>query len=89
MAGQAGGPPREMHLLNRTDRQTPLPGEADVKYLDGDFRVIRPGAFVRCAVTGAEIPLEELRYWSVDLQEAYISPEAVMQRHAATYTQKK
>jgi hypothetical protein len=33
-------------------------------------------------VTGAAIPLEELKYWSVDLQEAYASPEAVMQRHA-------
>ena len=51
-----------------------MPGEADVKYLDGDFRVIRPGAFVRCAVTGAEIPLEELRYWSVDLQEPMRRP---------------
>jgi len=66
-----------------------MPGEAEVKYLDGDFRVIRPGVFVRCAVTGAEIPLEELRYWSVDLQEAYASPEAVLQRHAATFGQKK
>jgi len=72
-------------LLNRTDRVSPMPGEAEVKYLDGDFRVIRPGAFVRCAVTGVPIPLEELRYWSVDLQEAYVSPEAVMQRQAATY----
>jgi hypothetical protein len=27
------------------------------------------------------IPLEELKYWSVDLQEAYASPEAVLQRH--------
>jgi hypothetical protein len=72
----------EFELLNRTDRSAPMPGEAEVKYLDGDFRVIRPGAFVRCAVTGAEIPLEELRYWSVDLQEAYVSPDAVMQRHA-------
>ena len=45
-------------------------GEAEVKYLDGDFRVVRPGAFVRCAVTGVPIPLEELKYWSVDLQEA-------------------
>jgi hypothetical protein len=44
---------------------------------------------VRCAVTGAEIPLEELRYWSVDLQEAYASPEAVLQRHAATSGDKK
>ena len=34
-----------------------------------------------CAVTGAAIPLEELKYWSVDLQEAYASPEAVLQRH--------
>jgi hypothetical protein len=73
-------------LLNRTDRSSPMPGEAEVKYLDGDFRVIRPGAFVRCAVSGVPIPLEELRYWSVDLQEPYASPEAVMQRQAATYT---
>ena len=70
-----------MHLLNRTDRGGPIPGEAEVKYLDGDFRVIRPGVFVRCAVTGVEIPLEELRYWSVDLQEAYALPTAVLQRH--------
>ncbi len=62
-----------------------MPGEAEVRYLDGDFRVIRPGAFVRCAITGVEIPLEELRYWSVDLQEAYASPEAVLQRHAGAY----
>jgi hypothetical protein len=75
-------------LLNRTDRPAPTPGEAEVKYLDGDFRVIRPGAFVRCAVTGVEIPLEELRYWSVDLQEAYASPEAVQQRHVGGYTRK-
>jgi hypothetical protein len=80
---------RERRLLNRTDRSGPMPGEAEVKYLDGDFRVIRPGVFVRCAVTGTEIPLEELRYWSVDLQEAYASPEAVLQRHAATLGHKK
>ena len=86
-----GAPARaaEAHLLNRTDRPTPMPGEADVKYLDGDFRVVRPGAFVRCAVTGVPIPLEELRYWSVDLQEAYATPEAVLQRHGAGYTRKK
>jgi hypothetical protein len=78
----------EAHLLNRTDRPAPMPGEADVKYLDGDFRVVRPGAFVRCAVTGVAIPLEELRYWSVDLQEAYATPEAVAQRQAAGYVRK-
>ncbi len=65
-----------------------MPGESEVKYLDGDFRVVRPGAFVRCAVTGASIPLEELRYWSVDLQEAYATPEAVLQRAASDYGRK-
>jgi len=71
----------ETALLNRYDRSVPMNGEAEVKYLDGDFRVTRPGAFVRCAVTGVPIPLEELKYWSVDLQEAYASPEAVLQRN--------
>ena len=66
-------------MLNRSDR--PSAGEAEVKYLDGDFRVVRPGAFVRCAVTGLPIPLEELKYWSVDVQEPYASPEAVLRRH--------
>ena len=67
--------------MNRIDRMPATPAEAKLQYLDGDFRVIRPGAFVRCAVTGAPIPLEELKYWSVDLQEAYSSPEVVLQRH--------
>jgi hypothetical protein len=71
---------RRPTLLNRSDRSLPMSGEAEVKYLDGDFRVVRPGAFVRCAVTGQAIPLEELKYWSVDLQEAYASPQAVLQR---------
>ena len=35
---------------------------------------------MRCAVTGAPIPLDELRYWSVDLQEAYASTEAALAR---------
>lgn len=67
-------------VLNRYDRSPPMAGEAEVQYLDGDFRVVRPGAFVRCAVSGVPIPLEELKYWSVDLQEAYSGPAIVMQR---------
>jgi hypothetical protein len=74
-------PREDKNVLNRFDRPSPMAGEAEVKYLDGDFRVVRPGAFVRCAVTGLPIPLEELKYWSVDLQEAYINPEAVLDRH--------
>lgn len=68
-------------MLNRFDHTQPNSGEAEVKYLDGDFRVVRPGSFVRCAVTGTAIPIEELKYWSVERQEAYASPEAVLQRH--------
>lgn len=55
-------------------------GEAVVEYLDSNLRIVRPGAFVRCGVTGDPIPLEELRYWSVARQEAYASPEAVLRR---------
>ena len=68
--------------MNRFDRRPVDAGEAKVEYLDGDFRILRPGAYVRCAVTGQPIPLDELRYWSVDRQEAYASPDAVMLRLA-------
>ena len=44
------------------------------------FRVMRPGNHVRCAVTGEAIPLEELRYWSFERQEAYASPEIATRR---------
>jgi hypothetical protein len=73
-------PSRRIDVLNRYDRPSPMAGEAELKYLDGDFRIIRPGAFVRCAVTGVPIPLEELKYWSVDRQEAYATPDAVIRR---------
>ena len=46
-------------------------GEAQLKYLDGDFDVIMPGAYVICAVSGKQIALEDLRYWSCLL---YTSP---------------
>jgi hypothetical protein len=49
----------------------PRGAEAVVRYEDADYTVLKPGRFVRCAVTGAEIQLEELRYWNVELQEAY------------------
>ncbi|MCJ2057595.1 DUF2093 domain-containing protein [Methylobacterium sp. J-048] len=55
-------------------------GEAVVQYGDGTMRVVKPGGFVRCAVTGEPIPLDELRYWSAIRQEAYVSPEAILTR---------
>ena len=63
--------------MNKLERNA---GEAVVQYLDSNLRVVKPGAFVRCAVTGKQIPLDELKYWSVEKQEAYASPEAVMIR---------
>tara|TARA_R110000772_G_scaffold165381_1_gene276717 strand:+ start:59 stop:352 length:294 start_codon:yes stop_codon:yes gene_type:complete len=55
-------------MLTRSNRQA---GEARLRYLDADVQVLAPGDFVVCAVTGRKIPLQALRYWSVDLQEAY------------------
>ncbi len=52
--------------------------EAVIEYGDAEFHVVRPGAYVRCAVTGQRIPLKALRYWSVDKQEAYIDAAAAM-----------
>ncbi len=49
---------------------------AKLHYLDGTFRVLSPGDHVACAVTGQAIPLEELRYWSVERQEAYADAKA-------------
>ena len=59
-------------------------GEAVVEYLDSNLRLVKPGAYVRCAVTGQAIPLDQLKYWSVERQEAYAGPEAVLQRLGAT-----
>jgi hypothetical protein len=49
---------------------------ARLHYLPGTFRVLSNGDHVICAVTGARIPLHELRYWSVERQEAYIHAQA-------------
>ena len=47
--------------------------KAKLKYKENSFDIIEEGNFVVCAVSGKEIPLSELRYWNVDLQEAYYS----------------
>ena len=66
--------------MNRLQRPPAPDSEALLEYLDGDFKIVRPGAFVRCAATGVPIPVEEAKYWNVDLQEAYAGPEAKLQR---------
>ena len=54
---------------------------ARLRYLSGSFKVIADGDHVLCAVTGAVIPLDELRYWSVEKQEAYASAEISAKAH--------
>ena len=46
---------------------------AKLKYLPNNFQIIEPGDYVVCAVSGKIIKLENLNYWSVDLQEPYYS----------------
>ena len=46
---------------------------AKIKYLPNNFQIIEPGDYVRCAVSGKIIDLENLNYWNVDLQEPYFS----------------
>lgn len=53
--------------------------EAKIHYLDGTFRMLSAGDHVRCAITGAVIPLDDLRYWSVERQEAYADAAASLE----------
>jgi hypothetical protein len=66
--------------MNHMERDFRPDGMAKLEYLDGEYRVLKPGSFVLCAVTGLPIPLDALRYWSVDLQEAYANPEIAFRR---------
>ncbi len=68
-------------MLNRFQNQGN--GEARIRYLDGDFQVIQPGNFVSCAATGKQIPIDELKYWSVELQVAYVDAKASHQGYLA------
>ncbi len=76
--GRAG--PAMVSAMNRIERHG-RGGLARLRYLDGDFQVLTPGTFVRCAVTGLDIPLDELKYWSVERQEAYVDAAASLSRH--------
>ena len=56
-------------------------GLAVLHYATPDFAILKPGRFVRCAVSGKEIPLEALRYWNASLQEAYAGPTEALKRY--------
>src|SRR6185295_16492222 len=57
---------------------------ARVHYLAGTFRLLSDGDHVVCAMTGARIPLHELRYWSVERQEPYVDAEASLKAESGS-----
>lgn len=67
--------------MNFQSRFSGTPREAKIRYLPGDLEIITPGTHVLCAVTGRSIPLDELRYWSAEVQEAYASPDIAVARY--------
>lgn len=58
--------------MNRFEGAAP----AKIRYLDADFQIIVQGSFVVCAITGQRIPIDELKYWSVARQQAYVDADA-------------
>jgi hypothetical protein len=69
--------------MNAHDRNLGGAELAVLHYGDGDFAVMKPGRYVLCAVSGAKIPLEALRYWNPETQEAFAGPEQALARWRA------
>ena len=62
--------------MSNTDRV------ARLHYMANGFRVLTPGDHVACAGSGHRIALEDLRYWSVERQEAYATAAAAAEAMA-------
>ena len=71
--------------MNAHDRALGGNDIAKLHYGDGDFAVLRAGRYVICAVTGQKVPMEQLRYWSAELQEAYAGPAEALKRWQETH----
>ena len=55
--------------------------KAKLKFSHNNFEIVESGDYVVCAVSGKKIPLNQLTYWNVELQEAYFSPKEAQQRY--------
>jgi hypothetical protein len=66
--------------MNKLDRLFSPGTAAELRYHHGEFKILRQGSHVICAVTGVPIPLDDLKYWSVERQEAYAGPDAALKR---------
>ena len=54
---------------------------AVIELYHGQFKIIKPGDYVLCSITKEKIPLEDLKYWNVDLQEIYSGPDIALKRY--------
>ena len=54
--------------------------KAKLIFKHNSFEIIEEGEYVLCAISGKEIPINQLTYWNVDLQEAYFSPKEANER---------
>jgi len=63
-------------MLNFTNQN----GEAKLSYGASDYLILEAGSYVICAVTGNKIPLDQLKYWNDEHQEAYIDAAASTRR---------
>ena len=53
---------------------------AEIRLEHQYFNFVKNGDHVLCSITQKIIPIEELKYWNVDLQEVYASPEVALKR---------
>ena len=62
-----------MSLMENTVKESSSQEEANDRII-----AILSEWFVVCSVTGDPIPVTDLKYWNVEKQEVYKSPETVM-----------
>ena len=55
--------------------------KAKLKFNPNNFEILESRDYVVCAVSGKNIPIDQLTYWNVELQEAYFSPKEAQQRY--------
>ena len=55
--------------------------KAKLKFNPNNFEIIKEGDHVVCAVSGKNIPRNQLTYWNVELQEAYYSAKEAQLRY--------
>ena len=54
--------------------------KAKLKFKQNHFEIIEEGNYVNCAVSKKKILLKDLRYWNVELQEAYFSYQEAFEK---------